>query len=131
MQKEIFLKDYKAEYIKARTGATVTALAKLQDAKYREEFGLYIAEGIKLTREALRYSKVEKIVVCEDALENRDVEELFSEAVGQHPGIEYILTSAEAFSKISTEKAPQGIIADLPKEVEFVLIKVVLPDTKN
>lgn len=118
MRKEIFLKDYKAEYIKARTGATVTVLAKLQDAKYREEFGLYIAEGIKLTREALRYSKVEKIVVCEDALENRDVEELLCEAVGQHPGIEYILTSAEAFSKISTEKAPQGIIAILPKEVE-------------
>ena len=117
MQKEVFLKNYRAEYIKARTGATVTALAKLQDAKYREEYKLYIAEGIKLTKEALRYSNVQKIVVCEDALRNPEVQSILAETKENFPAMEYILTSAEAFAKISTERAPQGIIAVLPKAV--------------
>ncbi|MBQ7921978.1 MAG: RNA methyltransferase [Clostridia bacterium] len=117
MQKEIFLKEYHAEYIKARTGSTITMLAKLQDAKYRDEYGLFIAEGIKLAREALRYSTVMKMVVCEDALQNPEAEQLLAESRQFSAGIEYILTSTEAFSKISTEKAPQGIIAVLPKNV--------------
>jgi len=115
LQKEIFLKKFGAEYIKARTGATITTLSKLQDTKYREEYALYIAEGIKLAEEALRYSTVKTLVVCEDALENPAVETLLHTAYESCPEIEYILTSAEAFAKISTEKSPQGIIAVLPR----------------
>ena len=87
MLAETFLTNFGAEYIKARTGATITTLAKLQDAKYREEYNLYIAEGVKLVREALRHSTVERIIVCESALQNSDIEKILCDALQNCPHI--------------------------------------------
>jgi len=115
LQKEIFTSKYHAEYIKARTGNTISTLAKLQEGKYREEYGLYLAEGIKLTEEALRFAEVRTLVVCETALENPAVENVLLYAEKYCSATEYILVSPEAFAKISTEKAPQGMIAVLKK----------------
>ncbi len=119
MNKDIFLERYHADYWKSRTGVSVTALSKLTDAKYRAEYGLYLAEGVKLTEEALRHVRPEMVVVSEDALENSNaVLPLLDTAVAQNCRI--VLTSPEAFSKISTEKSPQGMIAVLPLPSESV-----------
>ena len=53
MTREECIARYRAEELRSRTGATVTMLSKLKDAKYREEYGLYLAEGVKLAEEAL------------------------------------------------------------------------------
>ena len=52
MTREECIARYRAEELRSRTGATVTMLSKLKDAKYREEYGLYLAEGVKLAEEA-------------------------------------------------------------------------------
>ena len=44
MNKDTFLDRYHADYWKSRTGTSVTVLSKLADAKYRAEYGLYLAE---------------------------------------------------------------------------------------
>ncbi len=115
MTKEEFVRRFGAEYLKSRTGETVTRLAKLKDGKYRTEFGLYLAEGVKLTEEALdcvdRGLAVETVVVSEDGLENGRILAALEKAGAR--GVPIKLTSPEAFEKISTEKAPQGILTVL------------------
>ena len=70
MTREECIARYRAEELRSRTGATVTMLSKLKDAKYREEYGLYLAEGVKLTEEALGCEKAEPemLFVSEDGL---------------------------------------------------------------
>jgi len=95
--------------ITSRQNPKVTDAAKLQDKKYRDETGLFMAEGIKLCAEALKSSlEVRRIFLLEDRLDA--LEGLLSEIKGKTvPDIVYV--SAGVFEKISTEKAPEGIIA--------------------
>lgn len=113
MNKDTFLDRYHADYWKSRTGTSVTVLSKLADPKYRAEYGLYLAEGVKLTEEALRHAQPEMVVVSEDALAHADAIFAMLDTAAERD-CRIVLTSPEAFSKISTEKAPQGIIAVLP-----------------
>ena len=115
MTKELFIDRYGAEYWKSRAGATVMKLSKLGDAKYRRETGLYLAEGIKLTEEALRHARVQTVIVSEETLAGANADAILALAdSAQAAGCTITLASGEAFSKISTENAPQGIIAALP-----------------
>ena len=112
MTREECIARYRAEELRSRTGATVTMLSKLKDAKYREEYGLYLAEGVKLTEEALAAGmETEMLFVSEDGLQNPRITACLDAAyAGQIP---IRLASAEVFEKAATEKAPQGIIAVL------------------
>ncbi len=115
MDREQFLKHYQAEYWKSRTGGSVMTLSKLGDAKYRREYGVYLAEGVKLTEEALCHSHVRTIVVSENALDGQNTDAILALAdSAKDAGCTVVLASAEGFAKISTENAPQGIIAVLP-----------------
>lgn len=115
MTKEEAQKIWQAELLTSRTGATVGMLAKLKDTKYREEFGLYLAEGVKLTEEALAADvPIEMVLVCEDGLANKRIVACV-DALHQKQ-IPIKLTTAEVFAKVSTEKAPQGIVAVLKRE---------------
>jgi len=112
MTREECIARYRAEELRSRTGATATMLSKLKDAKYREEYGLYLAEGVKLTEEALAAGmETEMLFVSEDGLQNPRITACLDAAyAGQIP---IRLASAEVFEKAATEKAPQGIIAVL------------------
>lgn len=97
----------------------VIAFSKLKDEKYRAMDGLFLCEGEKLTREALCASKARYILCSEDR--ESLYEELICEA--EHKGAEIIILSEAPFSKISTERSPQGIIAvcdtlDTPDGIE-------------
>lgn len=111
MTREECLQKYQAEPLRSRTGATVTMLSKLKDAKYREEYGLYLAEGVKLTEEALGCEKAEPemLFVSEDGLKNERILACLDTAYSRRILIK--LASPEVFEKAATEKAPQGIIA--------------------
>ncbi len=125
MTKEETMRRYDAEYLKSRTGETIAKLAKLKDGKYRAEYGLYLAEGIKLTEEALSVGgsglKWEMVLVREDALEKERIPEALDKAATC--GIPIKVTSPEAFEKVSTEKAPQGIIAVLRRTALSLTVK--------
>ncbi len=110
MDLDLFIKRYGAEYIRSRSNPRVVSLSKLTDKKYRDENKIFMAEGVKLTEEALRFADVESVVFSVSAAEkNPKAEYLVSLAVEK--GARVILFSDAAFEKISTEKAPQGVIA--------------------
>ena len=107
------------EVITSRNNPTVKWAASLQDKKWRDREGCFIAEGVKLTIEAIEAGlpihsifideeKKEKILpMVEKASSNRSNEDF----------IVYFLSST-AFEKISTEKAPQGVISVI-KSLDF------------
>ncbi|MBQ8642622.1 MAG: RNA methyltransferase [Clostridia bacterium] len=117
MTKDECISRYQAEPLRSRTGATVTMLSKLKNAKYREEYGLYLAEGVKLTEEALacadRGAVIRMLLVSEAALTNDRILLCLEEA--HRRGIPLKLASPEVFEKAATEKAPQGIITVLER----------------
>ena len=104
---EQIAEKYPVKIITSKSNALVVDTGKLQNEKYRKANGLFIAEGVKLAREALDYAEVESLFVMdEEASMHVD---LIGKAVECGSNI-YILSS-DAFRKISTEQAPQGVIA--------------------
>ena len=120
MKPEEFVFETGAARISSRANPKVTAYAALADKKRREADRLFLAEGVKLVRDALdaRFP-VREVLISEDAAgKNADAAALAKEA-GRR-GVSLTLLSDPAFEKISTEKAPQGIIAvcGIPQEDE-------------
>ena len=110
MDFDLFEKRYGAEYIQSRSNPKVVSFSKLTDKKYRDENKIFMAEGVKLTEEALRFADVESVVVSVSAAEkNPKAEDIAS--LAKENGVHIILLPDSAFEKISTEKAPQGVIA--------------------
>ena len=100
------------DIISSRSNPTVKWAASLADKKGRSESRAFIAEGEKLSFEALRRSlPVTHIFVREDRapLLLPLIKEFDSDAI--YENCQVICLSEGAFSKISTEKAPQGIIS--------------------
>ena len=100
------------DIISSRNNPTVKWAASLADKKGRESEKCFIAEGEKLTLEALRRGlPVTHIFV--NAEKDERISNLLSEFEGdqRHESCRVIYLSESAFSKISTEKAPQGIIS--------------------
>lgn len=117
-------------YITSRQNPTVAFAASLKEKKYREKHKSFLAEGFKLFEEAvssalplthlfIAESKKEVYLsAAEDMLKRQNMENI---------GI-FVLSDA-CFEKISTEKAPQGIIAVI-KHLDFFerCIKIYMKD---
>ncbi len=103
---------FRTEVISSRNNPLVKWAASLADKKGRAEHKAFIAEGEKLTFEALKAGlPVTHIFVLDSrAAELTDRLSAFS-CDGKHEECEVISLSEGAFSKISTEKAPQGVIS--------------------
>lgn len=99
------------DIISSRNNSTVKWAASLTEKKGRGESKSFIVEGQKLSLEALgRGLPVTHILLLEDrAEENLALIDRFRNAK-EYAECEIFLLSESAFSKISTEKAPQGII---------------------
>ena len=103
---------FRTEVISSRNNPLIKWVASLQDKKGRADHRSFIAEGEKLTFEALKSGlQVTHIFV----LENR-MSEIFEKLQAfssdeRLDSCEVVPLSWGAFSKISTEKAPQGIIS--------------------
>lgn len=110
MNTKDFIKKYDAEYISSRSNARITDISKLCDKKYREVQRRFLAEGVKLTSEALTHSSVDCILISESAVNKLD--RIFEIAdAARSAGSEMLLLSDSVFEKVSTERAPQGVIA--------------------
>jgi TrmH family RNA methyltransferase len=83
--------------ITSKTNPQIKEIAKLNDKKYRRLLGRYIVEGVKPVRECIAAGcKILNIVSAEDV-------------VGDFPNA--ISVSRAVFESISSEKAPQGVLA--------------------
>ena len=99
------------EVITSRRNPLVMLAASLNDKKYREEHGLFLAMGRKLCREAVAAgAPVAHVLLSENyASEHLDeVRALFDGAAYRDTVLTVL--SEGCFDKISTEKAPEGII---------------------
>ncbi len=97
------------ERITSRTNPTVVMLSKLKDRKNREAGNLCLAEGVKLSREALKNCRPVYAVLSESA-ERRGgmAAETAEQAVSL--GARGYLVTDEVFAKICTEQSPQGVL---------------------
>ena len=107
------------EVITSRNNAIVKWAASLQDKKWRDREGCFIAEGTKLTLEAIEAGlPIHSVFIDEDKKEKilPRLEEVSHDKSNGNFTV-YTLSST-AFEKISTEKAPQGVISVI-KSLDF------------
>ena len=108
-----------SDVITSRQNPTVKWAASLLEKKFRQEYRTFIAEGEKLTFEAadalldvthvfVAKSKAERLIPL--------VKNAFSGT--KYDSTQLIVLSDDVFSKISTEKAPQGVISAI-KYLDF------------
>lgn len=97
--------------ITSRSNPEVMLAASLLQKKYREQHGLFIAEGVKLFSEvADSRASIEKVYISDKHKEA--LLPIVYSALGDErcKNIPIILLSESAFEKISSENSPQGII---------------------
>ena len=100
------------EIISSRSNPLVKWASSLSDKKGREAAKSFIAEGKKLSYEALSASlPVSHIFLSEDKAELYISELKNTFDKDEYKDTELVVLSAAAFDKISTEKSPQGIIS--------------------
>ncbi len=100
------------EIISSRSNPTVKWAASLTDKKGRCESSAFIAEGEKLTLEALRRGLPVTHIFVMEGKEERMLALLYPfRQDARYEECQVVCLSESAFSKISTEKAPQGIIS--------------------
>lgn len=96
-------------FITSRSNPYVMKIASLSEKKYRDAARLFTADGFKLFREAAACGmRFDSVIVREDK-----AAEYLAEAARLAPEAPVYVLSESAFSKISDEKAPQGIISVL------------------
>ena len=114
------------DIISSRSNSVVKWAASLADKKGRNESGAFIAEGEKLSFEALKRGlPVTHIFVMEDKAER--ILPLLKQYSNdeRYADCQVICLSEGAFSKISTEKSPQGIISVIKYLDFFVNMDII------
>ena len=107
------------EIITSRNNQLVKWASSLADKKNRRESGYFMAEGVKLTKEAFEAGlPVEYCIVTEN--KKNAVCEFLSdfENDNRYEKCRIVTVSEGVFEKISTEKAPQGVISVI-KHLDF------------
>lgn len=96
-------------WIQSRSNPLVVQMSKLSQSKYRQESGLFLAEGIKLTCEALTHADVHSVLLSSD--DGYMSSHILDAVAPLCACVKTYVLSSGAFEKISTENAPQGVIA--------------------
>ncbi|HBJ19454.1 MAG TPA: hypothetical protein DDY70_06960 [Clostridiales bacterium] len=98
--------------ITSRQNPKVCYAASLAEKKGREGAHAFLAEGEKLTLDALAAGLLVTHIFAMASRRERLEEKIFPAATGErYRDTQWIWLSDEAFSKISTEKAPQGVVS--------------------
>ena len=90
--------------ISSKDNALIKKVSSLSDKKYRKLYGQFIVESVKAVGECLKAKMDVEIIICtQDLAPNYPNAQVVTDAV---------------FSKISTEKSPQGVLAvvNIPKK---------------
>ena len=103
---------FDSEVITSRNNQFVKWASSLADKKNRKESGYFIAEGVKLTKEAFEAGlPIDYLIVSENKKDSglEFLSEYKKDA--RYEKCRIITVSEGVFEKISTEKAPQGVLA--------------------
>ncbi len=116
--------------ITSKDNEMVKHIRKLKEKKYRDEYGEYIVEGIKLIREALdEEQNVKTIIVCD----NCDKEIINQTSMYEVAKQTIVYVDEKVFNTITEVKNPQGILAviekkNVEKEIDFKEDMIVVLD---
>ncbi len=91
--------------ITSKSNALIKRIRSLSDKKFRDEFGLFVVEGVKSVNEAINSSLEVSVIV--------GTEKGLSAISSGGEKIEQV--SEEVFLSISGEKSPQGVLAVVNK----------------
>ncbi len=114
------------EIITARANPTVKWAASLLEKKGRRESESFIAEGEKLTLEALKGGLGVTHVFIDASKRDKILPRVLESADSEkHDSTQIVFLATDVFSKISTEKAPQGVISVI-KYLDFFSIMDII-----
>ena len=101
--------------ITSKDNEMVKHIRKLKEKKYRDEYGEYIVEGIKLIKEAIEEKQnVKTIIVCD----NCDKEAINQASMYEVAKQTIVYVDEKVFNTITEVKNPQGILAVIEKKNE-------------
>ena len=107
------------EIITSRNNQLVKWAAALADKKNRKDSGYFMAEGVKLTREAFEAGLPVDYCIVSEAKTSAAHELLAPfKSDKKYEKCRVVTVSENVFEKISTEKAPQGVISVI-KHLDF------------
>ena len=105
----MFEEIFGVETITSKTNSTIVKIAKLSNKKYRNEENLFLCDGIKLLKEAIDFNaKIKYIIIKNDIKLDDEMIEKIKKC--QKNGTMILCVTAQVFSKLTEESAPQGII---------------------
>lgn len=103
------------EVITSSQNHNIKLVASLKQKKYRDEKGLFIAEGIRLVEDAVNSNwQIEFCIYTERAIQNQRVQEIVEKLEEKKCRI-YQVNKA-IYEKITETKEPQGILLVLKKQ---------------
>ena len=107
------------EVITSRNNPMVKWASSLQDKKWRDREGCFLAEGIKLTLEAIEAGLPIHTIFIDEEKKGKILPQIEEISGNKNNGnFDVYILSSGAFEKISTEKAPQGVISVI-KSLDF------------
>ena len=100
--------------ISSKDNNLIKHIKKLKEKKYRDEFGEYIIEGLKLVKEAIEENvDIIYIVVCDGCEKMEMIENHLRYEMARY---ECIYVPQNIFKNISDAQSPQGILAVVKKK---------------
>ena len=103
---------FESEIITSRNNQFVKWATSLSDKKNRKNNGYFIAEGVKLTKEAFEAGLPIDYCIVSENKKNSGIDFLYEfDKDSRYEKCKIITVSESVFEKISTEKAPQGVIS--------------------
>ncbi len=99
--------------ITSKDNSLIKYIKKLKEKKYRDQFGEFVVEGIKLVKEAMQEkAEIKHIIVCEDC-DSGILESHFKYEMAK---FDFIYVPHNIFKSISDVENPQGVLAVISKE---------------
>jgi TrmH family RNA methyltransferase len=109
------------------SNATVKAIRKLEQKKYRQQTGTFFIEGLRTVGEAIQTgAPIESLVIAPDLLVSEFGHSLLAEPAAHD--LKRIEVSAEIYEKIAHKQGPQGIGAIIHQEWQSLANLQATPD---
>ena len=102
--------------ITSKDNNLIKHIKKLKEKKYRDEYGEYIIEGLKLIGEAIsENANISTIVLCDGCDKSEMIENHLRYEIAKY---ECVYVSQNIFKSLSEVESPQGVLAVVKKENE-------------
>ena len=99
--------------ISSKDNSLIKHIKRLKEKKYRDEYGEFIIEGLKVINEAIQENAdIRQIVVC-DGCDNSEMIE--SHLKYEMARLDFIYVPQNIFKMISDVENPQGVLAVIGK----------------